>query len=156
MKRRAILRSLLCGVALAASSHLSVSQERPPTTGANTTTYTSAVVSVLTDGEVYFGRDRITQAEIPDRIKEVFKDKPQSEQIIYIRAGLNVSYTTIVSVIEMIRGAGFDQIALVPNTDYSPTLRTRSPARDAGKDRKIHRRRHINRKSRNDLAELGK
>src|SRR3712207_2957771 len=128
MKRRAILRSLLCGVAMAASSHPSLSQEKPSTTHSNTSTYTTAVVSIPWDGEFYFGRDRVTQAEIPDRIKETFRDKPPSEQVVYIRAGLDVSYETIVSVIETIRGAGLDQIALVKNTEYGPTLQKRSPS----------------------------
>jgi biopolymer transport protein ExbD len=146
MKRSVLLRSLLCGVALAASAHLALAQEKPTTSAAKTITSTSEVVSIPTDGEFYFGGERITQAEIPNRLREAFRGKPQREQIVYIRAGLNVTYQTVVSVIEMIRGAGFDQIALVTNTDDDSTLRTSVPARRAGKGRKIRRRRPANKR----------
>ena len=148
MKRRAMLWTLLYGTIIGASSHPVLSQEKPSPAHANTPTYTSAIVSIPADGEFYFGSDRITQAEIPRRIQEVFKDKPPDEQIVYIRAGLNVSYQTVVSVIEMIRGAGFEQIALVTNTDSDSKLQTRSPAGGAGKGRKMRRRRHVRRESR--------
>jgi biopolymer transport protein ExbD len=119
---------------MSVSSHLVLSQERPSTTCTTTSTYTSAVISVPRDGEFYFGTDRITQAEIPDRIKGVFKDKPPEGRVVYIRAGLDVSYKTVVSVIDTIRAAGFDQIALVTNAD------------SGSKGKKVHRRRHTHRR----------
>ena len=150
MKRRAMLRALLFGVVMGASSPQVLSQEKPSPARANTPAHTSAVVSIPADGEFYFGSDRITQAEIPHRIKEAFKDKPPDEQIVYIRAGLNVSYKTVVSVIEMIRGAGFEQIALVAEADPGPKLQTRPPAGGAGKGRRVRRGRHVRRGSRQE------
>jgi biopolymer transport protein ExbD len=151
MKRRAMLWTLLCGIIMGASSHPVSSQEKPPSARAKTPANSSAIVSIPANGEFYFGSDRITQAEIPGRIKEVFKDKPPDEQIVYIKAGLKVSYQTVVSVIEMIRGAGFEQIALVTDTDPDPKLRPRSPAGGAGKRRKVRRRRHVRRGARREL-----
>jgi biopolymer transport protein ExbD len=150
MKRRAMLWTLLCGMLMGASSRPVLSQERPSSGRANTSTSTSATVSVPADGEFYFGNDRITQAEIPHRLKEALKDKPPGEQIVHIRAGLNVSYKTVVSVIETIRGAGFEQIGLVTDTDSDSKLRTRSPAGGAGKRRKMRGRRHVRRESRQE------
>ena len=132
---------------MAASSHPALSQERPPTVRAATSTDTSAVISVPRDGEFYFGTDRITQAEIPDRLKSAFKDKPPEGRLVYIRAGLDVSYKTVVSVLDTIRGAGFDQIALVPSADSGSKSRAKSQTGGAGKGKKVRRRRHTRRRA---------
>ena len=147
MRRRAVLWTLLCGVIVGASSHTVLSQEKPPSAQTGTSTQAPAVVYIPADGEFYVGSDRVTQAEIPDRIKEAFKDKPSDEQVVHIRAGLNVSYRTVVSVIEMIRGAGFKQIALVADTDSGSKLQKGSPTGGAGKGRKTRRRRHVRKRT---------
>ncbi len=147
MSRRVILWYLLGGIVMAASSHLALSQERPSTTRATTSTDTSAVISVPRDGEFYFGMDRITQAEIPDRLKGAFKDKRPEGRVVYIRAGLDVSYETVVSVIDTIRGAGFNQIALVTNADSGSKPQAKSPTGGAGKGKKVRGRRHTHRRT---------
>lgn len=144
MSLRVLLWYLLCGVVMAACPHAASSQERP----SSRTTIpagTSAVISVPTDGELYFGKDKITQAEIPDRLKEAFKDKPQEGRIVYIKAGLDVKYKTVVSVIDTIRAAGFDQIALVANDDSASKSQAKPTTGSAGKSRKARRRRQIQR-----------
>jgi biopolymer transport protein ExbD len=146
MSRRAILWYLLGGIAMAAPPHPALSQERP-STRATTSTDASAVISVPRDGEFYFGMARLTQAEIPDRLKSAFKDKPQEGQVVYIRAGLDVSYKTVVSVIDTIRGAGFKQIALVTNVDSGSKPQAKSPTGGAGKGKKVRGRRHTHRRA---------
>jgi biopolymer transport protein ExbD len=138
---------MLCGVVMAASSHPVLSQERSTTTRATTSTDTSAVISVPRDGEFYFGGDRITQAEILDRLKGAFKDKPPEGRLVHIRVGLGVSYKTVVSVIDMIRGAGFDQIGLVPSADSVSNPRAKSPTGGAGKGKKVRGRRSTHRRA---------
>lgn len=130
-----------------ASSHVALSQERPPTTRDTTSADTSAVISVPRDGEFYFGTDRITQAEIPDRLKGAFADKPPEGRVVYIRAGLDVSYKTVVSLIDTIRGAGFDQIALVTNDDSGSKPQAKSRKGGAGKGKKVRARRPTRRRA---------
>jgi biopolymer transport protein ExbD len=131
---------------MAASSHPVLSQESSSTTRTTTSTDTSAVISVPKDGEFYFGGERITQAEIPDRLKGAFKDKPPGGRLVYIRAGPDVSYKTVVSVIDTIRGAGFDQIGLGPS-DSGSESRAKSQTGGAGRGKKVHRRRHARRRA---------
>ncbi|HEX8174948.1 MAG TPA: biopolymer transporter ExbD [Pyrinomonadaceae bacterium] len=145
MSRRFILWYLLCGIVIAASPHFVLSQERPITARAATPADNSAVISVPRDGEFYFGMDKITQAEIPDKLKGAFKDKPPEGRVVYVKAGLGVTYKTVVSVIDTIRAAGFDQIALVTNADSGSGLRAKSRTRGAGKGRKARGRRHTRR-----------
>ena len=74
---------------------------------------TSAVVAIPNDGEYYIGRDKVAQADIPTRVKNILKDKPAPDQVVYIKSGRLVKYGTVVSVIDAIRDAGFDRIGLV-------------------------------------------
>jgi biopolymer transport protein ExbD len=147
MSRRVILWYLLAGIVMAASPQLALSQEPTSITRASTAPEASIVISVPRDGEFYFGLDRITLAEIPDRLKVAFKDKPPEDQMVYIRAGLNVSYKTVVSVIDTIRGAGVTQIGLVADADSGSKPQAKSPTRGTGKGKKARRRRPTHRRA---------
>jgi biopolymer transport protein ExbD len=146
MSRRVILWYLLGAVVVAASSHPALSQEGPSPAGAATSADTTVVVYVPRDGEFYVGKERVAQAEIPDRLKDAFKDTPPEGRVVYIKAGLDVSYTTVVSVIDTIRGAGFNQIGLVADADSGSKPRAKSPTRGAGKGKKVRGRRHTHRR----------
>lgn len=74
---------------------------------------TSAVIAIPSDGEFYIGRDKVAMADIPTRVKNILKDKPAPDQVVYIKSGRLVKYGTVVSVIDSIRDAGFDRIGLV-------------------------------------------
>jgi biopolymer transport protein ExbD len=148
MSRGVILRYLLGAVVMAASSHTALSQERPSTAGAATPADTRVVVYVPRDGEFYVGKDRVAQAEIPGRLRDAFKDTPPEGRLVYIRAGLDVSYKTVVSVIDTIRGAGFNQMALVADADSGSKPRAKSPTGGAGKGKKVRGRRHTHRRAR--------
>src|SRR5262245_50742659 len=45
---------------------------------------TSAVVSLPKDGEYYIGKDRVAKEDIPTKVKNILKDKPPNEQIVYV------------------------------------------------------------------------
>ena len=71
------------------------------------------MIAIPADGEFYIGRDKVAQADIPTRVKNILKDKPAPEQVVYIKSGRLVKYGTVVEVIDSIRDAGFDRIGLV-------------------------------------------
>lgn len=76
---------------------------------------TAVVVSIEVPGAYFVGRDRVPNKEklietITNRMKGL---KPSDPQIVYIKGGINVPYGEIVSIIDAIREAGFDQIGLV-------------------------------------------
>src|SRR5256885_5562447 len=64
---------------------------------------TSAVVAIPNDTDIYIGRDKVPQADIAQRIKNILKDKPPGEQIVYVKSSRNVKYGTVVSIIDSIR-----------------------------------------------------
>lgn len=86
-----------------------------PQEDANITKDTAVVISIPNDGQFYVGRDLIQGKEkliqtITNRMGQL---KPSDPQIVYIKGGVGVSYGEVVSVIDAIREAGFDQIGLV-------------------------------------------
>lgn len=83
---------------------------------------TSAVVTISQDNEFFIGSDKVAQADIPARIRNILKDKTPPDQVVYIKSGKRVKYETVVSVIDAIRDAGFDRIGLVAEKDSSPKL----------------------------------
>ena len=86
-----------------------------PVEDANITKDTAVVIAVPADGQFYVGRDLVQGKDkliqtITNRMGQL---KPGDPQIVYIKGGTGTSYGEIVSVIDSIREAGFDQIGLV-------------------------------------------
>jgi len=92
---------------------VAVPKSKHPELDPNIVKDTSAVVAIPTDGEFYIGKDKIAQTDIPTKVKNILKDKPVAEQIVYVKSGKSVKYGTVVEVIDKIREAGFDRIGLV-------------------------------------------
>ena len=88
---------------------------KSPEEDTNITKDTAVVIAIPADGQFYIGRDLI---QGKDRLIQSIKTrmdqlKPSDPQIVYIKGGVGVSYGEVVSVIDSIREAGYDQIGLV-------------------------------------------
>jgi biopolymer transport protein TolR len=68
------------------------------------------VISISKEGSIYYGSETINFFAIPNRLK---KDAKSSKDSIFLRADKDVKWNAIVSVIDAIRGAGFNEIKLV-------------------------------------------
>jgi len=90
-----------------------VPKSKHPELDPNIVKDTSAVVAIPEEGQFYIGKDKIAQTDIPTKVKNILKDKPVAEQIVYVKSGKSVKYGTVVEVIDKIREAGFDRIGLV-------------------------------------------
>ena len=88
-------------------------QSKNPELDANIIKDTSAVISIPDNEQLFIGRDRVAQADIPARIKAILKDKKPEDQVVYIKSGKLVKYGTVVTVIDEVREAGFERIGLV-------------------------------------------
>jgi biopolymer transport protein TolR len=76
------------------------------------------VISISREGLIYYGSDAINFASIPERLK---KDAKSTKDSVLLRADKDVKWNSIVSVIDLIRGAGFDQIKLVTKPFRAPS-----------------------------------
>lgn len=88
-------------------------QSKHPVLDPNIIKDTSAVISIPADGEFFIGKDPVPQADIPNKVKQILKDKTPDQQIVYVKSGKGVKYGTVVDVIDRVRDAGFDRIGLV-------------------------------------------
>ena len=68
------------------------------------------ILSISREGSIYYGSEAIYFETIPDRLR---KDAKSSKESIFLRADKDVKWSSIVSVIDAIRGAGFTEIRLV-------------------------------------------
>jgi biopolymer transport protein TolR len=75
----------------------------------------SVVVSLPNDAEIWVGRDSFigNLSGAADEVDNRLKDKPNEQQIVYIKTDQNVSYGKLVEVINAIRDKGYDRIGLV-------------------------------------------
>jgi biopolymer transport protein TolR len=70
----------------------------------------SAILTITRQGTIYYGSDIINFYKIANRLKSERKNKKES---IFLRADKDVRWESIVSVMDVIRGAGFTEIKLV-------------------------------------------
>jgi len=68
------------------------------------------IISISKEGLLYYGSDTIQFDAIAERLQA---DVESPKDFILLRADKDVKWNSIVSVIDVIRGAGFDQIKLV-------------------------------------------
>lgn len=85
-----------------------------PDEDANITKDSAVVVSIPSDGVYYLGRDPVRKEQLVEKIKVRMKGlKPSDPQIVYIKGSVNVRYGDVVTVVNMIRDSGFEQLGLV-------------------------------------------
>ena len=68
------------------------------------------VISISREGLIYYGSEAINYSTIPSRLK---KDAKGPKEFIFLRADKDVKWNSIISVMDAVRGAGFDEIKLV-------------------------------------------
>ena len=75
------------------------------------------VISISREGLIYYGSDAINFSTIANHLK---RDAKTTKDAIFLRADKDVKWNSIVSVIDAIRGAGFDEIKLVTKPFKEP------------------------------------
>jgi biopolymer transport protein TolR len=75
------------------------------------------IISISKEGLLYYGSDTIQYDAIAERLQA---DAESPKDAIFLRADKDVKWNSIVSVIDVIRGAGFDQIKLVTKPFKAP------------------------------------
>jgi len=80
------------------------------------------LVTVMRDGSIYFGVDRIGPYQVRSRILDRLKDR-SVERKVYIRADGRVLYRSVKEVLDGVRSAGIEQIAFF--ADQPPPMAER-------------------------------
>jgi biopolymer transport protein TolR len=78
----------------------------------------SLIVSITSDGSLYFGIDPVHVPELAQKIRERLANRPNST--FYIKADARTAYTPVVQVLLAVRRAGVDSpVFLTAQTDSS-------------------------------------
>jgi len=77
----------------------------------------NVVLSISREVLIYYGSEPINCSNIAERLK---KDTKGPKDDIFLRADKDVKWNSIVSVIDVVRGAGFNRIQLVTKEFKAP------------------------------------
>ena len=72
------------------------------------------VVAVKKDGTTYLSGSKLdSQAELLPLVKERLQDLPEGARIIYLKADEGLPYSEVMKVMDLVREAGVEEIALI-------------------------------------------
>jgi biopolymer transport protein ExbD len=78
-------------------------------------------VSILRDGQVYFGGDRVWSGDLAQKIQDRLKDR-DVERKVYIMADMRARWSTVKMVLEGVRSAGIIRVAFLADQRRFPSL----------------------------------
>jgi biopolymer transport protein TolR len=78
------------------------------------------VLSISREGILYYGSNEINISTLPVRLKQ---DVKGPKDPIYLRADKSVKWESIVTVVDIVRGAGFSELKLVTKPFQIPQKR---------------------------------
>jgi len=78
------------------------------------------IVTVMRDGNVYFGADKVGPHQVRSKILDRLKDR-SVERTVYIRADGRVWYRTVKEVLDEVQSAGIVRVAFLVDQRRPPT-----------------------------------
>ena len=90
------------------------------------------LISVMKNGDVFFGADKVTVDSLAGKVKDRLTNR--TNKIVYVKADARAHFGNVVQVVDGVRSAGVDDLGLLteqrkstpnapnaPNTPASPT-----------------------------------
>src|ERR1019366_1670299 len=69
------------------------------------------VVAVTRDGKVYLGQNKVTDADLGPKVRDMLSDKPG--KTIFVRADARAQFRAVEDAIDAVRTAGVDKVGLL-------------------------------------------
>jgi biopolymer transport protein TolR len=82
------------------------------------------LVSVMRDGTVYFGSDKVTADSLTGKVKDRLTNR--TDKRVYVKADARAHYKNVVEVVDAVRSAGVDDLGLL--TDQRKSTPNAPPA----------------------------
>jgi biopolymer transport protein ExbD len=79
------------------------------------------LITVLRDGQVYFGNDRVRSDDLAQKIQSRLKDR-DVERKVYVKADLHAHWGTVKSVLHGVHSAGVIRVAFIVYERRSPVV----------------------------------
>jgi biopolymer transport protein ExbD len=71
-------------------------------------------VAIRKDAATYLGGTQMTnRAELVPQVKERLEDLPEGQKIVYLKADQELEYAEVMAVMDLLREAGVEEIALI-------------------------------------------
>ncbi|HEY1660265.1 MAG TPA: biopolymer transporter ExbD [Candidatus Sulfotelmatobacter sp.] len=82
-----------------------------PTAMADADKEDALLVSVMRDGTVYFGSDKVTVDSLTGKVKDRLANR--TDKRVYVKADARAHYGSVVQVVDAVRSAGVDDLGLL-------------------------------------------
>jgi biopolymer transport protein ExbD/biopolymer transport protein TolR len=69
------------------------------------------IVAVMNDGTVFFDTQKITPAELTQKVRDRIANR--TDKHVYVKADARAKYKAVVDVVDDVRSAGVDQLGLL-------------------------------------------
>ena len=86
------------------------------------------LVSIMRDGTVYFGSDKIAVDSLTGKVRDRLTNRVS--KIVYVKADARAKFGNVVGVVDAVRAAGVDDLGLL--TDQRKSTNAPPPAPAAG------------------------
>ena len=88
------------------------------------------LVSIMRDGTVYFGADKVAPDSLGSKVKDRLTNR--TNKMVYVKADARAHYGAVVQVVDAVRSAGVDDLGLLTEqTKEAPKPPTGQPAAPA-------------------------
>jgi biopolymer transport protein TolR len=77
------------------------------------------MISIMRDGMIFFGMDKLSPSQLPSKIQDRLKDR-SVERKVYIRADRRVWYGTVKEVLDGVGSAGIERVAFLVDERRPP------------------------------------
>ena len=84
------------------------------------------LISIMRDGKVYFGSDRVEPDQLTQKVKDRLANKVDKR--VFIKSDARARYGTVVEVVDNVRSAGVDDVGLLTEQRKTGPAATTPPA----------------------------
>jgi len=88
------------------------------------------LVSVMRNGDVFFGTDKISVDNLTTKVKDRLASHSAGDKRVYVKADARAHFGNVVQVVDSVRAAGVDDLGLL--TEQRKTTPSAPPAGTAG------------------------
>jgi biopolymer transport protein ExbD/biopolymer transport protein TolR len=85
----------------------------------------AVLISVMRDGQIYLGSDRMSLDELTNKVKDRIANKVNKQ--VFIRADMRAKYGNVVDVVDNVRSAGVDDVGLLTEQTKAATPADKKP-----------------------------
>jgi biopolymer transport protein ExbD/biopolymer transport protein TolR len=76
------------------------------------------LVSIMRDGTVYFGADKVSPDSLGGKVKDRLTNR--TNKMVYVKADARAHYGSVVQVVDAVRSAGVDDLGLLTEQAKEP------------------------------------